>query len=185
MLRGDLNVSDDIKRFIEEAERIRQMADSFDVAKKLRDLQAPMEQLSRHLASIPQLDLPQLPTFEPPRLPELPHIPTFEENNSFQSAAVLLRRLAKAVAKWRAQLPADVQPAILAILHGGIQLSVESLSQESFHGIRIEGRLEGSPCVVLAHQATVQLLCFVEPIAPPEHPRRPIGFVIGGEAFDA
>jgi hypothetical protein len=180
-----LIVDDSIKRFAEEAERIRQMADSLDVGKKLRELQAPMEQLSQHLASLPQFELPQLPKLELPPIPELRHIPTFEENNEFQSAGVLLRRLAKAVAAWRAQLPADVQPAIVAILHGGIQLSVESLSQESFHGIRIEGRLNGSPYVVLAHQATVQLLCFVQPVAPPEHPRRPIGFVIDGEAFDA
>lgn len=194
---GRWNVTDDLKRMLEETERIRQLADSVDYAKKLRDLAgvddiakklrdvvAPSQALREALSSIPRVDVPPLPTFEPIPVPEMPPIVTPEEANSYQSAGVLLRRLARSVSSWRAQLPPDAQPAIFAILHGGIQLSVDSLEQASFHGIRIEGRLEGSPCVVLAHQATVQLLCFVQPVAPPEHPRRPIGFVVDGKTID-
>ena len=108
---------------------------------------------------------------------------TQEEMNQYQSASVLLRRLAESITQWRSQLPAqeEVQPAVRALLNGGVQIEVETLAQESFHGIRIEGKIQGSPCIVLAHQATVQLLCFIQPVQPPEHPRRPIGFIIHGE----
>ena len=129
-----------------------------------------------------ELSIPNMPYIEPVRLPK---IPTREEANHFQSAAVLLKRLAESVRTWRAQLPDSLQPAVLALLNGGIQMEVESLAQESFHGIRIEGKIAGQPSVVLAHQATVQLLCIAQPVEPPARPRRPIGFVIDGESSEA
>jgi hypothetical protein len=100
--------------------------------------------------------------------------------NEYQSAGVLMRRLADTLTQWRQQLPADEEPAILAVLYGGIQVSVERLAQESFHGIRIEGQMNGSPCMLLAHQSTVQLLCFVKKVEPKQVKRR-IGFIIDGE----
>lgn len=105
---------------------------------------------------------------------------TCETNDNHKSAGVLMRRLADTVTQWRQQLPEDQQPAILAILHGGVQIQVERLAQESYHGIRIEGRMSGNPCMVLAHQSTVQLLCFVEKVEKEEFRRR-IGFIIDGE----
>ena len=54
------------------------------------------------------------------------------------------------------------------------------LEAAGFHGIRIEGRIDGNPCMVLAHQATVQLLCYIEKVEKEEH-RRSIGFIINGE----
>lgn len=104
-----------------------------------------------------------------------------EQQQDFQkSAGVLMRSLADTVVEWRQQLPEDQQPAILAILHGGVQIQVERLSQESYHGIRIEGTMNGNPCMVLSHQSTVQLLCFVQKIEKEEFRRR-IGFIIDGE----
>lgn len=70
-------------------------------------------------------------------------------------------------------------------MQGGVQIEIERLEQESFHGIRIEGKLQGAHCVVLAHQATVQLLCLAQQINPSEVPRRPIGFVINGQEIEA
>jgi hypothetical protein len=87
--------------------------------------------------------------------------------------------------KWRAALPEGMQPSVTALLNGGMQVDVTSLAQESFHGIRIEGKVNGNNCVVLAHQATVQLLCKAQPIEPPELPRRSIGFVIDGQWSEA
>ncbi|MBK8454901.1 MAG: hypothetical protein WAQ53_04245 [Thiofilum sp.] len=103
--------------------------------------------------------------------------------NNYQSSAVLMRRLAESIMEWRRQLPEGVQPAVMAILNGGLQIRVHRLAQESFHGIRIEGTLNGSPCMLLAHQATVQMLCYVEKIdqnTPASKPRK-IGFIIEGE----
>ena len=91
-----------------------------------------------------------------------------------------MRRLINTISKWRRELPEDQQPAILAILHGGIQINVELLAQESFNGIRIQGKLGGSPCMVLAHQATVQLLCYVQKVEQEEQRTR-IGFIVDGE----
>ena len=102
------------------------------------------------------------------------------EANEFRSAGTLMRRLADSVMQWRQQLPEDEEPAILAIMFGGMQINVERLAQESFHGIRIEGTMNGSPCMLLAHQSTVQLLCFVKKVEKAS-PKRRIGFIIDGE----
>jgi hypothetical protein len=177
-------MEDSIKKFLEESDKLKKLTHGLDLGKKLESL-GINDSISKHLSSLDSVKnfaLPSIPFHEPVRMPR---IQTFEENNNFQSAGALLRRLAESIAQWRSALPEDVQPAIVAILHGGIQIDVERLAQESFHGIRIEGRTQGSPCVVLAHQATVQLLCFVQPIQPPERPRRPIGFVIDGEESHA
>jgi hypothetical protein len=126
--------------------------------------------------SMGQFHLPAL------RLPEcpLPDIPGPEESNAYQSARALMMRLADSIIQWRHQLPSDRQPAILAVLNGGLQIAVERLAEESFHGIRIEGKIDGNPCMVLAHQATVQLLCYIEKVEK-EESRRSIGFIINGE----
>jgi len=106
--------------------------------------------------------------------------PGLREANEYQSAGMLMRRLADTIVQWREQLPEDEEPAILAVMYGGIQINVERLAQESFHGIRIEGSMNGSPCMLLAHQSTVQLLCFVKKVEKAQ-PRRRIGFIIDGE----
>ncbi len=117
-----------------------------------------------------------------PRVPQAaPAKPTHPaEQNLYQSAGALMRRLADTVTEWRAQVPEDSQPAILAILHGGVQISVTLLAEESFHGIRVEGTLNGAPCMLLSHQSSIQLLCYVAKVEP-EAPRRTIGFIIDGE----
>tara|TARA_R110002049_G_scaffold225521_1_gene397489 strand:+ start:100241 stop:100675 length:435 start_codon:yes stop_codon:yes gene_type:complete len=106
------------------------------------------------------------------------------QENSYQSARALLQRLSQTMTAWRKELNDDVQPAILAILNGGLQVDVERMAQESFHGIRIEGLLNGNPCMLLSHQSSVQLLCFVQKIEK-EKPRRKIGFIIDGVETEA
>ena len=173
-------MDDLFKKFLEEGERLKKLTDSLDLGKKLASL-GLSDSIGLQASSMNSMKNIALPTVRIPEPIQLPKFQTLEENNNFQSAGALLKRLAESIAKWRQQLPDDVQPAIVAVLHGGIQIDVASLAQESFHGIRIEGKTQGSPCVVLAHQATVQLLCFVQPIKSPEQPRKRIGFVIDGE----
>lgn len=115
----------------------------------------------------------------------MPRIPDFEETNHFQSAGVMLRRLADSIRVWRTDLPENMQPGVIALLSGGVQIEVESLAQESFHGIRVAGKLDGTDCVVLAHQATLQILCIAQPVVPPAAPKRPIGFIIDGQSSSA
>lgn len=97
-----------------------------------------------------------------------------------ESAGAMLARLAQTIMEWRDALPEDAQPVITAIASGGVQIVVERLSQESFHGVRIEGLMNGSPCMLLAHQANLELLCFIEKVESVEF-RRKIGFIIDGE----
>jgi hypothetical protein len=171
-------LSKSLKKLLKD-QGLSHLAASFEFEEKLKAL-AMGDSLAKRLASLDStknLAL-SMPKYEPIQIPKMP---TFEDSNNFQSSGVLLKRLADSIVQWRSELGDDMQPAIIAILHGGIQIDVEQLAQESFHGIRILGRLNGSTCVILAHQATVQLLCYAQPIQPPERPNRPIGFVINGE----
>ena len=87
-----------------------------------------------------------------------------------------MKAIADEALSWRQSLEEGLQPAILAILQGGIQIEVLKLSQVSFHGIRIEGKMGGNSCVMFAHQASVQMLCHAVEIKE-EAPQRSIGFI--------
>lgn len=106
-----------------------------------------------------------------------------EKDNEFRSASVLLKEISEEAIAWQRSLPENYRAAVLAVLHGGMQIQVESLSQISFHGIRVAGTLNGSPCSVLAHQSTIQLLCYGEEITD-EAPRNPIGFIWDGRKIE-
>ncbi|MGA0806886.1 MAG: hypothetical protein ACO3PV_10295 [Pseudohongiellaceae bacterium] len=103
-----------------------------------------------------------------------------EDINEFRSAGVLMKALAAEARAWSEKLPADYRPAIMALLHGNLQMEVRSLAQVSFDGIRLEGIMDGNPCSVLAHQNTVQLMCYAERIdedSEEEYVHHPIGFI--------
>ena len=112
---------------------------------------------------------------------EIPKLPTNEERHAYESAGVLIERLAKRIEHWQSSLPEDAQPVILAVLPSGATVRVLSLAQESHHGIAITGLVENNECLLLTHQATLQLLCYVE-IITAESPRRPIGFYVQSQA---
>jgi len=153
--------------------------ESLNSSRGVREMAKTIEKMGLTLSS---LSLPKMsiPEFHARRLPDIPVTPTEEEINKFQSSGVLMRRLADTILLWRKQLPEDQQPAILAVMYGGVQIVVERLAQEGFHGIRIEGKLNGNPCMLLAHQSTLQLLCYVEKVEKKEFKRK-IGFIIDGE----
>jgi len=146
-------------------------------------MQKALEAIEKSRPNMEQFRLPELrmPEFRIPehQFPDI-KIPTQEEVNKYQSAGVLMRRLADSIVQWRNQLPSGQRPAILAILNGGIQIKVERLAEESFHGIRIEGKIADNPCMILAHQSTVQLLCYIEKVEEDDNQTR-IGFLIGGK----
>lgn len=147
-------------------------------------IKSPLEELGKSLSELNGFNrsIGVMQPLIPPSI-NIPRVPTDRERNDYQSAAVLMRELADTIAQWRTAVPEDTQPAILAILYGGIQIHVNSLEEVSFHGIRIEGTLNGLPCVMLAHQSTVQLLCYVQRITE-EEPKRKIGFIIGNQAIE-
>lgn len=130
----------------------------------------------------------QIPGFKPPALAKEnrlshPSVCSREDENEYRSAGVLLEALAIEARAWSEQLPSNFRPAIVAILHGGVQVQVRNLAQVSFDGIRIEGTMgEDIPCSMLAHQDTVQLVCYgveLDEKADEEQQRsnNPIGFI--------
>jgi hypothetical protein len=137
-------------------------------------LDSVMDNLNRQISPVPG--------FRPPSVDKeflycpLPANCSVEEQNEYRSAAVFLASLASEVKAWREQLPAHYQPAVMAILHGGVQIHVMKLAQVSFDGIRIEGLLQGNPVTTFAHQSTVQMICFAMEMKEPEE-RNPIGFI--------
>jgi hypothetical protein len=102
-----------------------------------------------------------------------------EDSNQFRSAGVLLKALAAEARAWSQKLPPEFRPAIVAVLHGGLQIQVRTLAQVSFDGIRIEGIMGDSPCSLLAHQDTIQLVCHaVHNMNTEDEPKHnPIGFI--------
>jgi hypothetical protein len=122
-----------------------------------------------------------VPGFTPPSVQDngvcqIPAGCTEENSNEFRSAGVLLQALAAEARAWSERLPPEYRPAIVAILHGGLQIEVRTLAQVSFDGIRIEGMMGDSPCSLLAHQGTVQLVCHAV-LNENEEEHHPIGFV--------
>jgi hypothetical protein len=116
--------------------------------------------------------------FTPPANCVFPRIenPTEEDANAYRSASSLIKSLADSAMQWKESLPEGYVPAVLAVLHGGIQIQVNNLSQVSFHGIRVQGTYNDSPCTMLAHQSTIQMLCYAQELSP-EEPKNPIGFI--------
>ena len=184
-------MTDESKRIAEEVERTRKMFEDLDLPKRIAKEFEAIERLGK-LADSPLFDSFKslktsskfsdlgvkgldLPVYVPP---------THEEVHSYRSAAnadAALSRDHQAMARLS---PEGIEPAVLALLHGGLQIQVDRLAQEGFHGIRIEGTIDASPCMVLAHQSTVQLLCYTRKIEPERKARR-IGFIIDGEQTDA
>jgi len=150
------------------------------ITKAAKMSESMSSRISEQVKAMNSIKMPtySVPEYSMPNIPELPRIPTPEERNDYQSADVLVRRLADTVVKWKESLDDHLQPAILAILSGGIQIQVTSLAVEGFHGIRIDGTLNGSVCMMLTHQASAQLLCYAVEVTE-EEPRRGIGFVLG------
>jgi hypothetical protein len=138
--------------------------------------QNPMDYLNKNLAKVPDFTPPTLTSQE---LCPIPAACSKEEENQYCSAAAFMKAISQEALAWRSKLPKNFRPAIMAVLHGGIQVQVQSLAQVSFDGIRIEGNMQGGPCSLLAHQSTVQMLCYAEEIKDEiDLPRkRAIGFI--------
>jgi len=140
----------------------------------------PMQRIKEQITrSMPSLGVVSSPLLDPSSF-KMPEMASLEERHSYESSKDLINSVVTTIRQWKNSQPVTCEPAVMALLHGGIQIEVSSLTNVSFHGLRIEGSLGGRPCIVLAHQATVQLLCYpAERIK--EQPRRKIGFVVDGQ----
>jgi hypothetical protein len=163
---------DDVDQAKQRAERFKALveSDSYKSTEKL------LESMHKRTFDMPK------ELVAPPRIDHLIHMPpTPSEANQFQSAGVLVRRLAETVVRWRKLAQTNTQPVVIAVLSNGASINVELLAEESFHGIRVEGTIDGQPCMLLTHQASIQLLCLMAKVEQ----KRPIGFIIAGQRTDA
>jgi hypothetical protein len=105
----------------------------------------------------------------------IPKAQSLEQQNGFQSASAFIESIANEALVWKDALPEGHSPKVLAFLYGGMSINVKNLTKVSFSGIRIEGEYNGEPCALLAHQSTVQILCY-GPKIKAEVKKMPIGF---------
>lgn len=110
-------------------------------------------------------------------LPEAKPMPIFnlQETHRDGSSEMLIRRLNERYEVWKNELPQNVQPVVYAVLANGMTMRVHSFAPESYHGIAIEGEIEGNVCLIITHQSALQLLCLAAPVEDAQE-RRPIGF---------
>lgn len=111
---------------------------------------------------------------------DLSRLPTIQERHAYESAQDLIDRLAARYAQWVKELAENVQPVMYAILANGAVIRVVSLSREGHNGVAIEGLLEDAnvSCLIITHQASLQIFCAAEVIAN-QSERRTIWFHSG------
>lgn len=160
---------DSPNKILQESIKINKFADALKLSNSTKQLLESIKEIPKSTG----FTLTQAEVLQPIKLQ------TQQEINKYQSASALMEALSKEALRWKNQLPENYKPAILALLYGGLQINVHILSQVSFHGIQIEGTLNGAPCSLLAHQSTVQMLCYGEEVTE-ETPNRPIGFIWSG-----
>lgn len=125
-------------------------------------------------------------------MPDLKHILASmpkEQEHRFESAGEFIKRLAHRVSKWRENVAEDEVPVVLSFLPTGDIVEVLTIGEDGHSSVVIEGLVDGSPCMFISHQASLQILCYTRKIEeePEEEPkpRRRIGFHVGGEEFEA
>ena len=101
-----------------------------------------------------------------------------EQAHEYESAGALLDRIERTIREWRARLPENAQPLIEAIVPGG-WIIVCDLVEQGHNGIAIRGKAGDRECLLLVHQANLQLLCTIEKLEGDKE-RTPIGFVRRG-----
>ena len=111
-------------------------------------------------------------------IPLPPPLPTAEERNYFSSAQVLVERMSRRYDGWTKEFP-DGQPVILAMVPGAL-IQVSDMRAESHNAVALTGNVlmgEGDPkpCMLMVHQNSLQLLCYIEKLVEPET-RKLIGF---------
>ena len=107
-----------------------------------------------------------------------------EHRHEYESAGALLDRLEGTIKEWRSRLPENAQPLIEAIVPGG-WIVVTDFVEQGHNGIAIRGKAGDRECLLLVHQANLQLLCTIEKLESARE-RRPIGFIRrGGKRSEA
>ena len=114
-----------------------------------------------------------------------------EREHRFESAGEFITRLAHRVTKWRESLPEDQIPVVLTFLPTGDVVEVLTVGEDGHSSVVIEGLVNGSPCMFISHQASLQIMCYTRKVEEDEEEsdepakKRFIGFHVGGEEIEA
>ncbi len=122
------------------------------------------------------------------KLPYAAPLPVAKPTPPTENAAgarALLESLASAIRAWRERLPEELQPALLAIVHGGAPIEVDALALEGLAAIALTGRCQGHRRQVLVPAQHVQFLCVPRNADAARHGPEAIGFRIDGRSFEA
>jgi hypothetical protein len=188
---SDLMISDEKWNSMTEEERLRAIREGRINSKRIKQIQESGTEAEKAVVqkfrvgestglrnAFEANDVYQPELFRPVRV-ELPRlrIPplTASEIHSYESAGVLIKRLNQRYKLWVEQLPADVQPVIYVVLANGAVIKVLDFEEEGHNGIAVYGEIEGGPCWVMTHQASLQLIWVGEKVEEAS-PRRTIGF---------
>ena len=99
-------------------------------------------------------------------------------------AESLLRALAQSLQAWRSHLPPDVQPGLLALVHGGASIDVQSLAFCAPNLIHVSGSCKGDAYKWLAPASEIQFFC-IPKTGPLGAAATFISFELGGEVLCA
>lgn len=117
-----------------------------------------------------------------------------EREHRFESAGEFITRLAHRVTKWRNSLAEDEIPVVLTFLPTGDVVEVVTVGEDGHSSVVIEGLVDGSPCMFISHQASLQILCYTRKVEEEGEQndseeglskKRTIGFHVGGEEIEA
>lgn len=102
-------MADKVKIFSEETKHLQTEFPTLDQLQNLTEgisLNSPnFKQLTETINKLSRLNIPDMPRGDPYQLLKTP---SSEEVNNYQSAGILLSRLAKSIAEWRIALPESV-----------------------------------------------------------------------------
>lgn len=134
----------------------------------------------------PYLTLPGVSSEMPDMQQILASMPK-EREHRFESAGEFIRRLAHRVGMWREGVAENEVPMVLTFLPTGDVVEVLTIGEDGHSSVVIEGLVDGSSCMFISHQASLQILCYTRKLEQEEEqePRRMIGFHVGGEKLEA
>jgi hypothetical protein len=118
---------------------------------KLPATQSALSRISNHKA-----DFKQTPALSQPQTSsaDASGITPFSE-----TAESSLRAVAQSLQAWRSLLPPHLQPSLLALVHGGLSIDVQSIAFCAPDSIRLCGSCQGRAYKLFAPASEIQFLC--------------------------
>jgi hypothetical protein len=170
-LFGGVGIMDEVsKKWVLRKDAPRVMAAPLLEALSRAELPATQKALSTIRAQKFPLNAPQTPP---------PHA------DPGADARALLESLASAIRAWRERLPEELQPALLAIVHGGAPIEVDALELNGLAAIALTGYCQGHKRQILVPAQHVQFLCVPRNAEAAQQGAAAIGFRIDGRSFQA